>query len=402
MAYFVVIGGGIAGLTAANALVDSGAKVTVLEQSRELGGRARTRQEGDYSLNLGPHALYRDGVAEHTFTNWGIPFSGGNPRGTASTLRPVLVRGKEVYPAVKDSSTLLTSPLFTAREKLEVGRLLSSISGANGDPTETMGQWLDRWTRSERVRDYFSMVARVATYSGDFDHLSARAALEQMSLALKPGVLYLDGGWQTLVDGLAGRARSLGVQIHCGERVTRLGSVHADGIVLAADPETVELLTGVTLPARRAAYAATLDLCLSSIPEAAPTLAFALDRPLYYSVHSAVARLAPAGGAIVHVAKYLREDEIDHEALRRELEEYADLVLPTWRQLAERVRYLPRLRVTAAIPDVQGRLGVVLPGLERVTLAGDWVGASGMLADAAVASALEATQTLQRREQVEA
>jgi phytoene dehydrogenase-like protein len=37
MAHFVVIGGGIAGLTAANALVDSGAKVTVLEQSRELG-----------------------------------------------------------------------------------------------------------------------------------------------------------------------------------------------------------------------------------------------------------------------------------------------------------------------------------------------------------------------------
>ena len=42
MAHFVIIGGGIAGLPAANALADAGANVTALEQYRHLGSRART------------------------------------------------------------------------------------------------------------------------------------------------------------------------------------------------------------------------------------------------------------------------------------------------------------------------------------------------------------------------
>ncbi|HEX8892138.1 MAG TPA: NAD(P)-binding protein [Terriglobales bacterium] len=36
MAHFVIIGGGIAGLPAANALADAGANVTALEQSRHI------------------------------------------------------------------------------------------------------------------------------------------------------------------------------------------------------------------------------------------------------------------------------------------------------------------------------------------------------------------------------
>jgi hypothetical protein len=100
--------------------------------------------------------------------------------------------------------------------------------------------------------------------------------------------------------------------------------------------------------------------------------------------------------------KFLREDEVDRHALRSELEEYADLVMPGWRPLAEYVRFLPSLRVTAAIPGVQGRAEVKLPGMGRVTIAGDWVGARGMLADAAVASALEAAKVIQQQEEVAA
>lgn len=402
MAHFVVIGGGIAGLTAANALVDSGANVTVLEQSQELGGRARTVREGGYLLNLGPHALYRGGIAERTFTNWRIPFSGGNPVGTGPALRHALVRRKEIHPAVMGFRSLLTSGLFTALEKLEVAGLPGSLNSANAYPEETVAHWLDRRIRSARVRNYVATVVRVATYCGDFEHLSARAALEQVSMALNQGVLYLDGGWQTLVDGLAARARSLGVEIYCEERVTRLGDIRADGFVLAVHPEMVEALTGTTLPARRAAYVASLDLCLSRMPDGAPTVAFALDRPLYFSAHSAVARLAQNNGATIHVLKYLREEKDDPRVLRTELEEYADLVMPGWRPIVEHVRFLPSLRVTAAIPCVQGRATVSLPGMERVSIAGDWVGARGMLADAAVASALEAAKIIQQQEEVAA
>jgi phytoene dehydrogenase-like protein len=397
MAHFVVIGGGLAGLTAANALAGPGTNVTLLEQSRNLGGRARTSQQGGHALNLGPHALYRGGIAARTFLNWEIPFSGGDPGGKHLGTRAALVRGREVHPAVKDFSGLLTTRLFSARERLEVARLLRLFNSAGARPSESMAEWLTRQIRSDRVRDYAAMAVRIATYSTDLRHLNAQAAIQQVSMALKQGVLYLDSGWQTLVDGLVRRASSLGVEIRCGERITSLENIRADGIVLAVDPETVEQLTGVLLPARRAAYVADLDICLNRLPTRATTAAFALERPLYFSVHSAVARLAPNGGATIHVVKYLEETEDDAQALRSELEEYADLVMPQWRYYARRVRFLPKLLVTAAIPGRSGRPSVSLPGIGRVAIAGDWVGSEGMLADAAVASALRAARIVQQR-----
>jgi hypothetical protein len=108
------------------------------------------------------------------------------------------------------------------------------------------------------------------------------------------------------------------------------------------------------------------------------------------------------GGALIHVMKYLREGEDDRHALRSELEEYADLVMPGWRPFAQYERFIPSLRVTAGIPGVEGRPEIRLPGAERVTVAGDWVGEHGMLVDAAVASALKAAKIIQQQEKVAA
>jgi phytoene dehydrogenase-like protein len=47
MESYTVVGGGIAGLTAANALAGNGNKVVLLEQSERLGGRAITLQDRD-------------------------------------------------------------------------------------------------------------------------------------------------------------------------------------------------------------------------------------------------------------------------------------------------------------------------------------------------------------------
>lgn len=70
MRSYVVIGGGLAGLTAANALAETGNRVVLLEQSKHLGGRAQTQQQSGYSLNLGPHALYCGGTAFAMFRDW--------------------------------------------------------------------------------------------------------------------------------------------------------------------------------------------------------------------------------------------------------------------------------------------------------------------------------------------
>ncbi|NEE36130.1 NAD(P)-binding protein, partial [Streptomyces sp. SID7982] len=55
-----VVGGGLAGLTAAITAAESGARVTLHEGHRNPGGRARTA-EGPYRTNEGPHAVYHRG-----------------------------------------------------------------------------------------------------------------------------------------------------------------------------------------------------------------------------------------------------------------------------------------------------------------------------------------------------
>jgi len=139
---------------------------------------------------------------------------------------------------------------------------------------------------------------------------------------------------------------------------------------------------------------------LSELPQGAPTVAFAVDRPLYYSVHSAAASLAPKGRALVHVMKYLSGTSDDPYSVRQELEEYADIVMPGWRNSLENNRFLPHIQVSAAIPTpAQGP--ATLPPLDRVAFAGEWVTSRGLLADAAVSSALEAARAVSQRKAVD-
>ena len=53
----VVVGGGLAGLTAATYLARAGSKVTLYEKASGLGVRAATRERDGYYFNHGMHAI---------------------------------------------------------------------------------------------------------------------------------------------------------------------------------------------------------------------------------------------------------------------------------------------------------------------------------------------------------
>src|ERR1700690_4659752 len=61
MSRITVVGGGLAGLTAAIVSAEGGAGVRLLEAHEQLGGRARST-DGPYKANLGPHAMYKEGA----------------------------------------------------------------------------------------------------------------------------------------------------------------------------------------------------------------------------------------------------------------------------------------------------------------------------------------------------
>src|SRR5438105_1070894 len=272
----------------------------------------------------------------------------------------------------------MTTGLLDIAEKIELARVqtaLPAIDAAAAD-RETLSSWLDAHVRHERVRDLLRTIVRVTTFTNDPERQSAGAALAQLQLGLK-GVLYLDGGWQTIVEGLRRTALAAGARIvttspavglerHNAREVTavRLAdgtAVRASAVVIAAGPDDVDAISGQTrlastLPSP--VRIATLDVALRSLPRPKQTVAFGVDTPLYFSVHSALARLAPQAGALIHVSKYLRPDENAGREVEQELERLMDDMQPGWRDRVEARHYLPSLMVTHAEVTAARRAGL--------------------------------------------
>ena len=409
----VVVGGGLAGLVAAVSLARAGRRVTVFEKARDAGGRARTQVEQGFAWNLGPHALYIGGAAARTLRALGIPFSGGKPAVSGF----VLDRGaKHTLPGGLVS--LLTTRLFGLGDKLETARLLAGLGRV--DAAALAAVRADDWLRSEiaheDVRRLLAALFRLSTYANSPDQ-SAEVAVGNLQSALAHGVIYLDHGWQTLVDGLRDATVESGARIETGTRVDavlhddRVRGVRlaggreerCDAIVVAGAPEdAAALVEGGPLAAWAAAAtpvrAACLDVGLSRLPVPGATFGLGVDEPLYASVHTAVAKLHPSGGAVIHVAKYLPVGTNgDARADERQLEGVLDLLQPGWRSVVAARRFLPQLvvshaLVTAAGGGLAGRPGPAVPGIAGLFIAGDWVGCEGLLFDASAASAAEAAR----------
>jgi phytoene dehydrogenase-like protein len=414
----VIVGGGIAGLVSAALVARAGLPAVVLEKASATGGRAATREKNGFRFNLGPHALYRHGALSDMLRQLGVEVTGAVPGGNGGFA----IRGGRRHTLPVGLTSLMTTSVMGLPAKFEFARLqrLIASADASGLQGKTLESWLQSALHHDEVRDLVRMLVRVTTFTNDPQRQSAGAAIDQLRLAFSGNVLYLNGGWQTVVDGLRRVAVASGVRIESGAHAVALerrdarsiGAVRlADGrhvpassVIVAATPEDVDALSGVTqfagtlTPVR----VATLDLALTSLPQRKRIVAFGADEPTYFSVHSAVARLAPEGGALIHVAKYLGPDEIAGRDVERTLEQLADDMQPGWRNVIAAKYFLPSLTVTnaelvASSGGLAGRPSPRVAAFDNVFVAGDWVGSRGQLSDAAAASAADAAEAVVSR-----
>lgn len=420
----VVVGGGLAGLTAANFAAKAGAATILLERASGVGGRAATHDENGFRFNVGPHALYDGGPAHRILTGLGVRFSGRKP--AASGGLAYNSGGLSALPG--GFVSLLTTDLLTLSGKLELGSVLGSLGRIDAARLEgqTLRQWLDATFRDEVVRGLVEALMRVTAYANDPERSSAAASVAQLQAGLGKGVLYLDGGWETLASGLRESAEASGAVVRTGARVRSVKAggggvdvslddgetVRARVAILAVPPPVAAALAegeGAATLARWAeeaipVKAACLDLGLRRLPDPRRLFVVGIDRPWYFSVHSATARLAPEGAALVHVAKYLGPEPGDPKDVEAELEEFCDAVQPGWRAEVVERRYLPSMLVTGALVAAGWkRPGPEVPGAPSLLVAGDWVGAESMIADTAVSSGRAAgIEAARRCEQVAA
>ncbi len=221
---------------------------------------------------------------------------------------------------------------------------------------------------------------------------------------------YLDGGWQTLVDQLLTKVRDAGITVRqevavsmqpvAGAHVvtTPSGQLHADASVLAIGSAASCAAVLGYMPAAWASLGPAAEVaCLELGLRRPPTRRFALgiDEPLYFSTHCPPARLAPDGAAVVHLMAYLPvDDDTDSLDRKTQLRSLARHMGVTAEDIVTE-RFLARMVAQTAVPTAHpsglaGRPGIAVPERDGVYVAGDWVGAEGMLSDAVAASAAAA------------
>ncbi|MEV0914395.1 NAD(P)-binding protein [Streptomyces sp. NPDC049967] len=372
-----IIGGGLAGFTAAITAAESAALVTVHEAHHTLGGRARTTEEGPYLTNEGPHALYRRGP----HWTWLDRRNLLGPTTAVPPLEATRLRFRH------RSALRRTPPLALLR--------LSRRSAARVPADLDFRTWATAQVGEEGAR-IAAHYAAVALFHHDPGSLSAAFVQERLHRAgaLPPEARYPIGGWAQIIDRMASHAWNLGVRI---ETATRIDTAALDALARTG-PVVVATSLGAARTLLRdptltwaSGRTALIDLALRTRRGDAFAVSD-LDAPGWIERFTAQDdSLAPAGEQLLQGQFPIAPDESRSTGTAR-AEELLDLGYPGWRERTVWRREALATGRTGAV-DHPGTTWRDRPAIDRgngVYLAGDQVAAPGLLSEVSFNSGIEA------------
>lgn len=413
----VVIGGGIAGLTAVIYAAKAGKKTIVIEKQDRLGGRAMTHKKKGAYFNLGGHALFF-GDAYKTFRELGLDLQGNKPPTDAYGIW----KGR-LLTLPTGMRSLLATPLLTPKAKLEFASWFVKLGRMDTYRFEqvSLREWVEGNLRDAMLRHVFYSLLRTSSYVAAPDLQAAGPVLRQLKSSLQ-GVLYLDRGWGTAMEQLAEKAAGLGVKFATRSSVVSIDhqqgavrrvlcedgtSIETENVLCTASPAVAcKLVPHAESTALHAwkeqaveVTAACLDVALRRLPNPKHEFLYGIDEAVFLSNHSRAASLSDEGDQMVSVIKYQGKDN-DPEKDLRDLENTLNLAQPGWRDQLTVKQYLPRIVVCHDFMHIRRREnpGPAVPEIAGLYVAGDWASHGELLADAATASAKRAVAHLISRE----
>ena len=257
-------------------------------------------------------------------------------------------------------------------------------------------------------------LVRLSCYAHAPELIAADRAMRQLAHATIHGVMYVDGGWQSLADALLQVARASGVVLELDSGAERIehgnGAVQAviarderpplaaDAVVAAVPPKALAALLPGDTHAQRWADAAVplraacLDIGVRGLPHPERIVGLSLDAPLYCANHSAYARLAPAGASALQLVRYLAPGE-DGQGAEPELRAFLERIQPGAYARADVKRFMPNLVVHNDLPGAE-RVPAQHPELRGLHPVGDSASDRAMLTDAVLDSARTAADRI--------
>ncbi len=366
-----VVGGGLAGLTAAISSAESGAPVRLLEAHDELGGRARSTS-GPYKANLGPHAL----LSNSPFWKW---------LGTRQLLPP-------------HARPPLSGVRFRWQDDIRrvpaVGAAVAALRlrGRSAPIDLDFRTWATSHVGAEAA-ETLARSAGILTYHHDPGTLSAAFVWEPLVrglLSAPPAARYPIGGWSSIVARLREHASSLGVEIVTGSRVQQLPE---PPVIVATELGDARALLADDSLRWQSGNAVCLDLAIRH-RRGDPFVVVDLQETGWVERYTAADRtLAPDGEELIQAQMPIRPGESTESATDR-LERLLDAAYVGWRERETWRRRQVMNGRTGAL-DPPGSTWRDRPAVDRgagVFIAGDMVAAPGCLSEIAWASAIEASR----------
>ena len=281
-----VIGGGLAGITAAIRLADSGSRVTLLESRPRLGGLTHSFRRGDLDIDNGQHVFLRcctsyRALLDRLGTSHLTELQPRLDVPVVSGWKTARLRRNSLPAPLHLGRSLASYAVLAPADRLRAVRGAMALRGVDRDDPRTddisFGEWLSRHGQNGATVDALWDLVGVATMNVHADEASLAVAATVFQLGLLTDAAAGDIGWSAVpLQRLHGDAATdvlaaAGAQVRLRSRVRGLDrdgtgwlvrtdddSVASDAVVVATDPAQAEALLPADALPQPAGWAAAL------------------------------------------------------------------------------------------------------------------------------------------------